>query len=172
MAASLPQPPDSSADELARRAGEIARLEAVVREWDSPHASTLTAIKAAIEELNGEAFRRLIRLLREDPACSARLQAVVRDPYIFGVLRFHGLVKDPLEHRVERALEQVRPLLNQHGGDVELVSVILPDTVELRLVGSCHGCPASGQTLKDGVERSIRDHCPEVLHVRQVSRPP
>jgi nitrite reductase/ring-hydroxylating ferredoxin subunit/Fe-S cluster biogenesis protein NfuA len=88
------------------------------------------------------------------------------------VLRFHGLVKDPLEHRLARALDEVRPLLQTHGGDVELVAIRPPDTVDLRLVGACHGCPASGQTLTEGVERSIRNHCPEIQHIRQVSQPP
>lgn len=163
---------DLPEDELARRAGQIARLEQVAGSWDAHHAGTLTAIKTAIEELNCEAFRRLIRMLREDPACAARLNAVVRDPYVFGVLRFHGLVKEPLEYRVENALNEVRPYLRQHGGDVELVAIIPPDTVDVRLVGSCHGCPSSGQTLSEGVERAIREHCPEVRQIRQVSQPP
>jgi Fe-S cluster biogenesis protein NfuA/nitrite reductase/ring-hydroxylating ferredoxin subunit len=171
MSAPLSQP-DPPEDDLARRAGQIARLEEIASTWDTHHAGTLSAIKTAIEELNCEGFRRLIRLLREDPACVARLNAVVRDPYVFGVLRFHGLVKDPLEHRVEKALDEVRPFLREHGGDVELIAVTPPDTVDVRLLGACHGCPASGQTLREGVERSIRTHCPEVRHIRQVSQPP
>lgn len=163
---------DRPEDELARRAGQIARLEEVASRWDAPYAGTLAAIKTAIEELNCEAFRRLIRMLREDPACASRLNTVVRDPYVFGVLRFHGLVKEPLEHRVEKALEEVRPYLHKHGGDVELVAVTPPDTVDLRLVGSCHGCAASSQTFSEGVERAIRNHCPEVRQIRQVSQPP
>ena len=162
----------SAADELARIAGHIARLEEIAQGWDVHYAGTLAAIKSSIEELNCEAFRRLIRFLKEDPACTARLNAAVRDPFIFGVLHFHGLVKDPLEHRIERALEEVRPFLREHGGDVELVAVQTPDTVDVRLVGACHGCPASGQTLTEGVERAIRNHCPEIQHIRQVSQPP
>jgi len=156
---------------LARLAGQIARLEEIAQAWDEHHAGTLSALKSSIEELNREAFRRLIRQLRDDPACAARLATAVRDPFIFGVLRFHGLVKDPIEHRVAQALEQVRPMLQNHGGDVELVAVRLPDTVDIRLVGACHGCPASGQTLTEGVERAIREHCPEIRHIRQVSQP-
>ena len=175
MGSPQPQPdlPDDeqARDELARRAEQIARLEQITSAWDAHHAGTLSAIKTAIEELNCEAFRRLIRMLREEPACAARLNTVVRDPYLFGVLRFHGLVKEPLEHRVERALDEVRPFLHEHGGDVELVAVIPPDTVDVRLMGSCHGCPSSSQTLTEGVERAIRNHCPEVRQVRQVSQP-
>ena len=161
-----------ASDALARIAGQIARLEQIAGGWDEPYAGTLSAVKSSIEELNCEAFRRLIRHLREDPACAAQLRTAVRDPFIFGVLRFHGLVKDPLETRVERALEEVRPSLHTHGGDVELVALQMPDTVEVRLVGSCHGCPSSAQTLTEGVERAIRSHCPEIQHIRQVSHPP
>jgi Fe-S cluster biogenesis protein NfuA/nitrite reductase/ring-hydroxylating ferredoxin subunit len=164
--------PEPAGAALARLAGQIARLEQIASSWEQPYAGTLGAIKSSIEELNREAFRRLIRHLREDPACAARLRTAVRDPLIFGVLRFHGLVKDPLEVRIEQALEEVRPSLHAHGGDVELVALKMPDTVELRLVGSCHGCPSAAQTLTEGVERSIRQHCPEIQHIRQVSQPP
>jgi Fe-S cluster biogenesis protein NfuA/nitrite reductase/ring-hydroxylating ferredoxin subunit len=170
---SEPEPePESAGAALARLAGQIARLEQIAGGWGEPHAGTLRAIKSSIEELNREAFRRLIRHLREDPAAAVRLRTAVRDPFIFGVLRFHGLVKDPLENRVQHALEEVRPSLHAHGGDVELVAVKMPDTVELRLVGSCHGCPSAAQTLTAGVERAIREHCPEIQHIRQVSQPP
>jgi Fe-S cluster biogenesis protein NfuA/nitrite reductase/ring-hydroxylating ferredoxin subunit len=163
--------PDPAAD-LARIAGQITRLEEIARDWDEHHAGTLSAIKSSIEELNREAFKRLIRFLREDPACAARLKEAVRDPFIFGVLRFHELVKEPIEQRIERALEEIRPMLKGHGGDVELVGMSAADTVDVRLVGACHGCPASGQTLTEGVERAIRAHCPEIQHIRQVSQPP
>lgn len=163
--------PDPAAD-LARIASQIARLEEITADWDEHHSGTLSAIKSSIEELNQEAFKRLIRFLREDPACAARLREAVRDPFIFGVLRFHGLVKEPIEQRIERALEEVRPMLKGHGGDVEFVGLSAADTVDVRLIGSCHGCPASGQTLTEGVEKAIRQHCPEIKHIRQVSQPP
>jgi Fe-S cluster biogenesis protein NfuA/nitrite reductase/ring-hydroxylating ferredoxin subunit len=174
MSAPLPpaDAPTDPAQELARIAGEIARLEETAQAWDEHHRRTLAAIKASIEKLNREAFKRLIRGLREDPACAARLREVVRDPFVYGVLGFHGLVREPLGVRVARALDDVRPLLKTHGGDVELVAIVAPDTVDVRLVGSCHGCAASGQTLSEGVEKAIKTHCPEVEHVRQVSQPP
>jgi len=161
---------DDGADELARRADELARLEALVTDWDEGRLGILTAIKTGIEELNAAAFRRLIRALRDDDAAAAALRRAVRDPLVYHVLRFHGLVKEPIEHRLERALAEVRPFLASHGGDVELVAVHLPDAVDVRLVGSCQSCPSSGETLAEGVETAIRRHCPEVLHVRRVSR--
>jgi Fe-S cluster biogenesis protein NfuA/nitrite reductase/ring-hydroxylating ferredoxin subunit len=169
-------PPDldlahtESAAELARRADELARLEGLAQGWEPAQQGVLSAIKTGIEELNAEAFKRLIRALKGDEAAAAALRKAVRDPLVYQVLLFHGLVKEPLEHRVARALDEVRPSLKQHGGDVELVAVKFPDTVEVRLIGSCQSCPSSGETLSEGVEKSIKAHCPEIVNVNRVSR--
>ncbi|MGA2551943.1 MAG: NifU family protein [Burkholderiaceae bacterium] len=163
-------PTEDPADELNRLVNAITSLEAVVAGWDQSHALTLQALKSAIEDLHREALRRLIRHLKEDPACLAQLRGALADPIVFGVLSFHGLIREPLSARVEKALEEVRPFMHEHGGDVELVAVRLPDSVDVRLLGSCHGCPASSQTLTEGVEKAIRAHCPEIVHINQVSK--
>jgi nitrite reductase/ring-hydroxylating ferredoxin subunit/Fe-S cluster biogenesis protein NfuA len=159
-----------AAAELDRRAGEIARLEALTGAWDGAQLGVHSAIKIGIEQLNAEAFKRLIRSLKGDPGAAAALREAVRDPLVFQVLLYHGIVKEPLELRVARALDEVRPMLKQHAGDVELVAVLPPDTVEVRLTGSCQSCPSSGETLSEGVERSVKAHCPEIATVRRVSR--
>ncbi len=159
-----------SASELARRAGELARLEALTQGWEPGQQAVLSAIKTGIEELNAAAFRRLIRALKIDEAAAVALRAAVRDPLVYQVLLFHALVKEPLEHRVARALDDVRPFLKTHGGDVELVAVKFPDTVEVRLVGSCQSCPSSGETLSEGVDKAIKALCPEITTVTRVSR--
>ena len=162
---------DGAAD-LDRRLHSITRLESVVAQWEEGPALTVQALKSAIEDLNKEALRRLIRALKDEPAAQARLRSALADPLVYAVLRFHGLVKAPLAERIEQALDEVRPFMAEHGGNVELVAVKPPDTVEVRLVGSCHGCPASSQTLTEGVEKAIRAHCPEIVHINQVSRGP
>ncbi len=164
------QPQRDSATELERLAGDIDKLEAIVDTWDESYQLTAKALKSSIEELHKEALKRLIRALKDDPAAGARLREALNDQIVYGVLLYHGLVKQPLASRVQAALDAVRPILQGHSGDVELVAVKPPDTVEIRLVGSCHGCPASGQTLAEGIERSIRDFCPEIVHINQVSR--
>jgi nitrite reductase/ring-hydroxylating ferredoxin subunit/Fe-S cluster biogenesis protein NfuA len=148
----------------------IARLEAIVSGWDESQALTVQALKSAIEDLHREALKRMIRALKDDPAAGARLREALGDPVVYGVLHFHGLIKAPLEERLKKALDEVKPALAGHGGGIELVAIKPPDTVEVRLTGSCHGCPASGQTLSEGVEKAIRSHCPEIVHVKQVSR--
>lgn len=170
LAVALQATHDASAAELARRADELARLEMLAKSWEPSQQALLSALKTGIEELNAEAFKRLIRTLKSDDAASAALRHAVRDPLVYQVLLFHGVVKEPLEARVQRALEDVRPSLKQHGGDVELVAVKFPDTVEVRLIGSCQSCPSSGETLSEGVEKSIKALCPEITTVARVSR--
>ena len=167
--ASQPLGVDSAAD-LEHLAQTIAKLETIVAGWDESYVFTVQALKSAIEDLHKEALKRLIRALKDDPAAFARMREALSDQVVYGVLRFHGLVKEPLQARLEKALDEVRPFMATHGGDVELVAVKPPDTVEIRLLGSCHGCPASSQTLSEGVEKAIRAHCPEIVHINQVSR--
>ncbi len=161
---------EAAAADLERRVQAITRLEGIVAGWEPGPALTVQALKGAIEDLNKEALRRLIRALKDDPAAALALREAVRDPLVIAVLQFHGLVKEPLQLRLERALDEVRPFMATHGGNVELVAVKPPDTVELRLIGSCHGCPSSSQTLTEGVEKAIRQHCPEIVHIHQVSK--
>ncbi|CZE46066.1 NifU family protein [Campylobacter geochelonis] len=56
---------------------------------------------------------------------------------------------------VKQCLDTVRPMLQNDGGDMELLG-IKNGVVYVRLQGACHGCAASGQTLKYGVERQLK----------------
>jgi Fe-S cluster biogenesis protein NfuA len=158
------------AQDLDELVGSITAAEAIVADWTEGQVRAVQALKSAIEDLHKEALKRLIRALKDDPAAGVPLREAIADPVIYGVLRFHGLIKAPLAERVAVALEEVRPALAAHGGGVELVSLQPPDSVDVRLTGSCHSCPASGQTLVESVERAIRAHCPEILHIHRVSR--
>jgi Fe-S cluster biogenesis protein NfuA/nitrite reductase/ring-hydroxylating ferredoxin subunit len=62
------------------------------------------------------------------------------------------------------ALDEVRPYLESHGGDVELLG-IEQDSVRLRLQGSCSGCPSSTMTLKLAIENAIHKAAPEIAEV-------
>lgn len=70
--------------------------------------------------------------------------------------------------KVLEALEAVRPMLVADGGDVELVEVTEQGVVRVRLQGSCHGCPMSTMTLKNGIERVVRERVPGVTAVEAV----
>lgn len=56
---------------------------------------------------------------------------------------------------VSDSLNRVRPMLQNDGGDMKLLG-IKNGVVYVQLVGACHGCPSSGNTLKYGVEKQLR----------------
>ena len=106
--------------------------------------------------------------LRADPNALAALKAAVSDELVYAVLRRYGIVKPSLQERVEAALDGVRPMLATHGGDVQLVRVIAPATIEVRFTGACESCPASVTTFTLGVQKALAEACPEITDVRQV----
>ena len=70
-----------------------------------------------------------------------------------------------MRDKVEAALAKIRPALQADGGDVELVDVTEEGIVKLRLKGACAGCPMSTMTLKNGIERILKQEIPEVKEV-------
>ncbi|MEE8374622.1 MAG: NifU family protein [Dehalococcoidia bacterium] len=72
-----------------------------------------------------------------------------------------------MKEKVEAALDMIRPSLQADGGDVELVGVD-NGTVQVRLTGACGGCPMAAMTLKEGVERVIKEQVPDIVEVVSV----
>ena len=71
-----------------------------------------------------------------------------------------------MKEKVEKVLNEIRPMLIRDGGNVELVS-IEAGVVKVRLQGACAGCPMSQMTLRNGIERVLKDKIPEVIAVEQ-----
>ncbi len=70
-----------------------------------------------------------------------------------------------IKEKVKKALEFIRPMLQADGGDLDLVDVTEDGTVKVKLRGACGSCPMSQMTLKNGVERHLRQEVPEVKEV-------
>jgi Fe-S cluster biogenesis protein NfuA len=70
-----------------------------------------------------------------------------------------------MKEKVEAVLDKIRPMLQADGGDVELVEVDEGGVVKVRLQGACAGCPMSQMTLKNGIERLLKQEIPEVKSV-------
>jgi len=70
-----------------------------------------------------------------------------------------------MRERVQAAIDKVRPALQRDGGDVILVDVTEDGVVKVQLTGACKGCPMSQMTLKDGIERFVKNEVPEVKSV-------
>ena len=76
-------------------------------------------------------------------------------------------MSEPVEKKVQKALDEIRPNIQADGGDIELVAVE-KGVVKVRLQGHCAGCPMSAMTLKQGVEAHLKKRVPEVVKVEAV----
>lgn len=70
-----------------------------------------------------------------------------------------------LKDQVAEIISKIRPNIQADGGDLELVDVNEEGLVSVRLHGACRGCPGAQMTLKNGVERVIRQHVPQIKEV-------
>lgn len=75
--------------------------------------------------------------------------------------------KDPMEETVRAKLEELRAMLQADGGDLEFVEMV-DKTVRLRLRGACGTCPHATMTIKNGIERILRESVDSELVVERV----
>jgi Fe-S cluster biogenesis protein NfuA/nitrite reductase/ring-hydroxylating ferredoxin subunit len=165
--------PDSgaAARRPAERAGPesddlLARIEALSEELETvqdPRARAVAGeLMSATLELHGRALARVMELVDEaGPSAAGLRDALVGDGIVASLLLVHGLYPVDLETRVREALDEVRPYMESHGGNVELLS--LEDGVaRLRLQGSCEGCPASSATLELAIKKALMEAAPDL----------
>ncbi len=72
-----------------------------------------------------------------------------------------------LIEKVKECLEEMRPALNADGGDMEFIQIDEENKVHVKLTGACGGCEMAIMTLKMGVERFLKEQCPEITEVVQ-----
>ena len=80
-----------------------------------------------------------------------------------------GAAAGAMREHVEQILDLIRPAIQQDDGDVELVDVTAEGVVRVRFLGACVGCPSSAVTLQQGIERTLKEHIPEVRAVHSVA---
>jgi Fe-S cluster biogenesis protein NfuA len=116
----------------------------------------------AIVELYGDGLRRVVEALQDAGAVGQEIhERLVHDGVVASLLLIHDLYPIDLETRVREALDSVRPYMESHGGDVELLG--LEDGVaRLRLTGSCDGCPASAATLELAIKDALDQAAPDL----------
>ncbi len=73
-----------------------------------------------------------------------------------------------IEGKVKEAILQIRPFLNDDGGDVELVEITPEFVVKVRLTGSCQDCSMRNSTLKGGIEETVKRAVPEIASVEAI----
>ena len=87
-------------------------------------------------------------------------EEMAADSLVSGLLMIHDLYPVPIEERVKEALDTVRPYMESHGGNVELLGVE-DGIAKLRLEGSCKSCRASSSTLELAVRQALEEAAPD-----------
>ncbi len=160
----------SEADLDALAARLDATAEAVAALDDAPRRVADDAL-AARDEVHRDVLTSIVRRLKDDPRGKELLFELVDDPQVRMVLMMHGILRpDPLT-LAARVIEQVRPNLQSHGGDVELLDV-RDQTAYVRLQGACNGCSLAAVTLRDGVEEALVAGVPGLTGVEVVPNDP
>ncbi|MER8070490.1 NifU family protein [Streptomyces sp. NPDC094034] len=126
----------------------------------------------SIVEFYGCGLARVVELLRDAPEGTDPLTLLGGDELVGGLLVLHDLHPEDTLTRVGRALDEVRPYLGSHAGDVDIAGID-PEgdegadglTLRLRLRGSCDGCPSSAQTVRWTIEEAVARRVPEISTV-------
>jgi Fe-S cluster biogenesis protein NfuA/nitrite reductase/ring-hydroxylating ferredoxin subunit len=156
-------------DEL-EEAGE--RIEAALEDLSAiedlrVRERALGALQLVVQ-LYGDALERVLEVV--GTTAPEALEPLTGDDLVASLLVVHDLHPEPVTLRVQRALDDVRPYLGSHGGDVELLGVE-GGVVRLQLQGNCDGCPSSSVTLQLAVEGAITDAAPEIVDIEVVGEP-
>jgi Fe-S cluster biogenesis protein NfuA len=147
----------------------MEQIEGLVRKIETlpdpeARASALGLVQALME-FHGAGLDRMMELIADSgEAGYAVFDRFAEDDLVGSLLLLYGLHPLPLETRVSRALDKVRPYLDSHGGSVKLLG-ITDGVVGLRLEGSCKSCPSSSMTLKLAIEEAIYAAAPDVAGI-------
>jgi Fe-S cluster biogenesis protein NfuA len=113
-------------------------------------------------DLHGTGLERIVERIRSvDERGETILDELIRDELVSSLLVLHGLHPHDVEARVTEALHKVRPRLQPHGYEVELLG-IQNGRVRLRLRANGHGCGSTARTLKEMVENAIYQGAPDI----------
>ena len=151
--------------EFRLQAERVEKLAALLERAGEPEvrAAALELVQSVIE-LHGAALERLVDSLLQTSAGEHALGQALENGLVSSMLLLHNLHPDDIETRVLRGIENVRPYLQSHGGDAELVDV-REGIVHLRLHGTCGSCPSSSITLKNAVEDALFEMAPDIVEI-------
>src|ERR1043165_2508028 len=147
----------------------MQQIEGLIRKIenlpDAEARESALALMQSLMDFHGAGLDRLMEIIAgAGEAGYAIFDKLACDELVASLLLLYNLHPVPLETRVMQALDKVRPYLDSHGGNVELIS-ITDEVVRLRLQGSCKSCPSSSMTLKLAIEEAIMAAAPDVLAI-------
>jgi len=166
------------ATETAHPAELLERVQQLTERVDGlsdVHARTLAQeLLATVIAMYGDGLTRIMEVIAGSREAGATiLDELSQDGAVASLLLIHDLYPVPLRDRVLEALDTVRPYMESHGGNVELVE-LRDGVARLALQGSCNGCAASRATLETAIEHALEEHAPDLagLEVSGVTEEP
>jgi Fe-S cluster biogenesis protein NfuA len=142
----------------------LARLDELLSQLEQiPGATAALGLEAVqgLTEVYGTALARILAAAADAPGLLAAFDS---DELLRNLMILHGLHPLSTTERVNRALEQVRPYLHSHGGDVTLLSVA-DGVARIAFTGYCDGCTSSTSTLEAVIRDAVLAVAPELYRV-------
>ena len=153
-------PAEDRPEKLLERVQELQdRLDSV---GDPATRKVADELVSAVVQMYGAGLERIIeRMLAGGEAGEQIAVALTDDQYLATLLLIHDLHPVPLEARVQEALDSVRPYMESHGGNVELLSLD-NGIARIHLRGSCSDCSASAMTLELAIKQALEQAAPDL----------
>jgi Fe-S cluster biogenesis protein NfuA len=154
----------------------VQRIAGIVEQLESsadPNARALVKdLLESLMTLHGAALERILEFARSDGESGAELvRKCSRDELVSGLLILYGLHPDDLRTRVQRALDNIRPVLEKHASHAELVSLADDGMVSVRLrLKPDGGCGSTAATVRNALQAALEDAAPDALaiHIEEV----
>jgi Fe-S cluster biogenesis protein NfuA len=149
---------------------KIRRIGTIVEQLETsadPNSHALARdLLESLMALHGAGLERILELAAEQGDGGVRLiEKCGRDELVSSLLLLYGLHPDDLATRVERALEKMRPFLESHSAQAELVGAGEDGAVTVRLKRSANSCGSTAATVRSTLEAAIQDAAPDATSV-------
>jgi Fe-S cluster biogenesis protein NfuA/nitrite reductase/ring-hydroxylating ferredoxin subunit len=153
-------PAEDRPDGLLERVQELQdRLDSV---GDPASRKIAEELVSAVVQMYGAGLERILeRMLAAGEAGERIAVGLTDDEFLGTLLLIHDLHPVPLEARVQEALDSVRPYMESHGGNVELLSLD-HGIARIHLRGSCSDCSASAMTLELAIKQALEQAAPDL----------
>src|ERR1700732_187816 len=163
---SWPAGANDAQEKLSAMNSHGARIQQLLEQIEAlPSASTRELVHEFMEAtlaFYGQGLGRMLQVVSESgPQGAKPYQRLINDKVVRGLLLIHDLHPADLESRLREALDHVRPYLQSHGGNVELIS-LQDQSARLRLQGTCKSCASSAVTLELAIRHAIEEACPDL----------
>src|SRR5947209_1522136 len=160
MDTALPAAGEARSEELLKRVQQLQ--DALEAAGESSPRGLLEELLGAVVQMYGAGLERILAALYDAGEPGQRIAAgLAEDPLLATLLLIHDLHPVPLADRVQEALDSVRPYMESHGGNVELLS-LESGVARIHLRGSCSDCSASSVTLELAIKQALEEAAPDL----------